>query len=169
MLMMTIVFENQFNEEQTRDFEFIATGAFDYQRVRVRMEGPIRPIGMPKLEAKEPVPPGIAEGAISGLSDSTQRLHTDCEPRQSNPASGRGPGEIGHHMGKGDIRLLQKGDGSLYESVEFPKAARYTGISDRRRQQLMRDRILVVTGKGRHRRITVESLIAYCPPAEEAK
>ena len=72
-------------------------------------------------------------------------------------------------MGKGDIRLLQKGDGSLYESVEFPKAARYTGISDRRRQQLMRDRILVVTGKGRHRRITVESLIAYCPPAEEAK
>jgi hypothetical protein len=70
---------------------------------------------------------------------------------------------------KGDISLLKKADGSLYQSVEFPTAEKYADITPRRRQQLKKEDILKEVGKGQHRRITVESLIAYCPPAEEAK
>ena len=69
-----------------------------------------------------------------------------------------------------DIALLRRADGTLYESVDFPTAETYADISPRRRQQLMKDDgPLKVVGKGRKRRITVESLIAYCPPAEDAK
>jgi hypothetical protein len=70
---------------------------------------------------------------------------------------------------KGDIKLLQKADGSRYETVDFPKAEEYADITPRRRQQLMKGGVLVFTGKGLNRRITVESLIAYCPPADDAK
>jgi len=71
---------------------------------------------------------------------------------------------------KGDIKLLQKADGSrLYNSVDFPTAEKYADITPRRRQQLMKDGHLASTGKGQNRRITVESLIAYCPPVEDAK
>lgn len=70
---------------------------------------------------------------------------------------------------KGDLKLLQKIDGSLYESVAFLTAEAYADISDRRRQQLMGDGTLNVVGKGQNRRITVESLVAYCPPIEKAK
>jgi hypothetical protein len=68
-----------------------------------------------------------------------------------------------------DVKLLQKADGSFYESVDFPTAERYADISDRRRQQLMTEGILGVVGKGQNRRITVKSLMAYCPPTEDPK
>ena len=71
---------------------------------------------------------------------------------------------------KRDITLLQRSDGGLYESVDFPTAETYADISPRRRQQLMKDDgPLRVVGKGQKRRITVESLVSYCPPAEDAK
>ncbi len=71
---------------------------------------------------------------------------------------------------KGDVALLKKADGRFYESVDFPTAENYAVISARRRQQLMKDNgHLRVVGKGQNRRITVVSLIAYCPPTEDAK
>jgi hypothetical protein len=70
---------------------------------------------------------------------------------------------------KGDITLLRKPDGSLYQSVAFTTAENYAAIGARRRQQLMTEGVLKVMGKGLKRRITVESLMAYCPPTEEAK
>jgi hypothetical protein len=68
---------------------------------------------------------------------------------------------------KGDIALLKKADGTLYQSVDFPTAETYAGITPRRRQQLMSD-VLKTVGNGQNRRITVESSVAYCPPAEDA-
>jgi hypothetical protein len=70
---------------------------------------------------------------------------------------------------KGDITLLRKADGSLYQSVAFTTAESYGDISARRRQQLMTEGVLKVIGKGLKRRITVESLMAYCPSTEDAK
>ena len=70
---------------------------------------------------------------------------------------------------KGDVTLLKKGDGSFYNSVDFPTAEKYADISDRRRQQLMSANILKVAGKGQNRRITVESLLEYCPPQQDPK
>jgi hypothetical protein len=69
---------------------------------------------------------------------------------------------------KGDIALLKKADGSLYRSVDFSTAEIYADISSRRRQQLMPE-VLKVVGQGHNRRITVESLLAYCPPEEDTK
>jgi len=69
---------------------------------------------------------------------------------------------------KGDIKLLERADGSQYESVDFPTAEGYAGVTPRRRQQLMKDGTLALIGKGMNRRITVESLPAYCPPKEDA-
>ena len=70
---------------------------------------------------------------------------------------------------KGDVTLLSKADGNLYKSVDFPTAESYADISPRRRQQLMADEVLKVLGQAQNRRITVESLLEYCPPIEDAK
>jgi hypothetical protein len=70
---------------------------------------------------------------------------------------------------KGDLNLLKRDDGSYYRSVDFPTVEKYAGISPRRRQQLMSGKVLEVVGKGQNRRITVESLLAFCPREEDAK
>jgi len=70
---------------------------------------------------------------------------------------------------KGDIALLKQADGTLYQSIDFATAESYADISARRRQQLMTEDVLKVIGKGLKRRIIVESLVAYCPPTEDAK
>jgi hypothetical protein len=84
------------------------------------------------------------------------------EPKESSAKAAQG-------TQKGDLQLLQKVDGSLYEAVAFLTAQAYADISDRRRQQLMSDGTLKVVGQGQNRRITVASLIAYCPPTENPK
>jgi hypothetical protein len=70
---------------------------------------------------------------------------------------------------KGDAKLLQKADGSFYKAVDFLTAEAYAGVGSRRRQQLKKDGVLDVTGSGQNRRITVESLMKYCPPVEDPK
>jgi len=62
---------------------------------------------------------------------------------------------------KGDPELL-KG----HEAVNFRIAEQYLGIGERQRQKLMKGEkpALTVVGRGSNRRITVESLIQYCPP-----
>jgi hypothetical protein len=70
---------------------------------------------------------------------------------------------------KGNPKLLKKSDGTFYQTVDFPTAERYAGISSRRRQQLITTSVLNVMGMGKNRRVTVESLLTYCPPAESAK
>ena len=90
---------------------------------------------------------------------------SDAAPSETIPGTQEG----WRDTRKGDIKLLKKADGSLYESVDFPTAERYADISARRRQQLMTEDVLKVVGKGTNRRITVKSLIAYCPPTEDAK
>jgi hypothetical protein len=70
---------------------------------------------------------------------------------------------------KGDLTLLQLHDGRQSVAVSFRTAELYADISPRRRQQLMKQGLLRVVGEGQNRRITVQSLIAYCPPVEEAK
>ena len=87
-----------------------------------------------------------------------------ARPVESIPS----PAEAQKPTKKGDIALLKKADGSFYSSVDFSTAESYADISPRRRQQLMPD-VLKVVGQGQNRRITVESLLAYCPPKEDAK
>jgi hypothetical protein len=100
------------------------------------------------------------QGAAIDVGTTDQSLSVPVEV----PAERDEPGDQ-----KGDLKLLQKSDGSWYEAVAFSTAEAYADISDRRRQQLMGDGTLEVVGKGQKRRITVASLIAYCPPAEKAK
>jgi hypothetical protein len=98
-------------------------------------------------------------------------------PIETPAASGGVPKKTNDGIGtadltvrKGDVRLLKKADGNFYESVDFPTAERYADITPRRRQQLLKgDGFLQVIGKGQNRRISVASLIAYCPPSENAK
>jgi hypothetical protein len=92
-------------------------------------------------------------------------------PAEASPAprAGPPPGSKGTTGRARDITLLRRADGTQYDSVDFPTAEKYADISPRRRQQLMKHGPLLVVGKGQKRRITVESLIAYCPPAEYAK
>lgn len=91
-------------------------------------------------------------------------------PLRETDEAGKGTGPSAEQCTrKGDISLLKKGDGSLYQSVDFPTAEMYADITPRRRQQLRTDVILEVVGKGKNRRITVDSLLAYCPPKEDAK
>ena len=101
-------------------------------------------------------PPTLPETANAGSSpDKTMLTETRPEPRGASR--------------KGDVGLLRKSDGTFYESVDFPTAEKYAGISSRRRQQLMTNKLLDVVGRGQNRRITAQSLIAYCPAKEDAK
>ncbi|HEY1756160.1 MAG TPA: hypothetical protein VGG72_12235 [Bryobacteraceae bacterium] len=61
----------------------------------------------------------------------------------------------------------RKGDGTLLagkDLVSFTTAEEYLGISERQRQSLMKDNILLTQGGGHNRKITTESLKAYLPP-----
>lgn len=61
----------------------------------------------------------------------------------------------------------RKGDASLLagkRAVNFKTAEQYLGLTERQRQNLVRDQILVVEGKGQNKKITTESLRSYLPP-----
>jgi hypothetical protein len=61
----------------------------------------------------------------------------------------------------------RKGDASLLagkRAVNFKIAEQYLGLTERQRQNLVRDQILVVEGKGQNKKITTDSLKAYLPP-----
>jgi hypothetical protein len=61
----------------------------------------------------------------------------------------------------------RKGDASLLagkRAVNFRTAEQYLGLTERQRQNLVRDQILVVEGKGQNKKITTDSLRAYLPP-----
>jgi hypothetical protein len=61
----------------------------------------------------------------------------------------------------------RKGDASLLagkRAVNFKTAEQYLGLTERQRQNLVRDQILVVEGKGQNKKITTDSLRAYLPP-----
>jgi hypothetical protein len=95
---------------------------------------------------------------------STPPADGDPQPAESRPGSS-GPKKPSR---KGDVALLKKADGSYYQTVNLSTAELYAGIGERRRQQLMQN-VLKVVGQGPNRRITVESLLAYCPPEQDAK
>ena len=62
----------------------------------------------------------------------------------------------------------RKGDASLLagkRAVTFRTAEQYLGISERHRQNLVKDHVLVVEGAGQNRRITTDSL-KVCLPLE---
>jgi hypothetical protein len=121
----------------------------------------------------------LREVAHSALA--LAELRTPAVDQQTNSAMKTGPRatlpqpsplealETEQRVQKGNLKLLQKTDGSRYESVDFPTAEKYADITPRRRQQLIREGVFEFTGKGKNRRITVKSLIAYCPLAEDAK
>ena len=121
---------------------------------------------------------GVAAWLARLLEGSTGEPRLDTDSSRSGPkaapqasmkgvgASGASPQQSGL---KGDITLLQKSDGTLFGSVDFPKAEVYAGISERRRQQLLSEGLLLTSGKGNNRRITVDSLLAFCPPVEDPK
>ena len=91
------------------------------------------------------------------------RLAVSLEsPHESHPAGNDQP------IGKGDISLFRKRDGSLMDSASFPDAERYLGITARQRQKLMRTGSLITVGGGNNRRITVQSLRNYLQPLEDA-
>jgi hypothetical protein len=61
----------------------------------------------------------------------------------------------------------RKGDASLLagkRAVNFRTAEQYLGLTERQRQNLVKDHVLVVEGKGQNKKITTDSLRAYLPP-----
>jgi len=61
----------------------------------------------------------------------------------------------------------RKGDASLLagkRAVNFRTAEQYLGLTERQRQNLVKDQVLVVEGKGQNKKITSDSLRAYLPP-----
>jgi len=61
----------------------------------------------------------------------------------------------------------RKGDASLLagkRAVNFKTAEQYLGLTERQRQNLVKDQVLVVEGKGQNKKITSDSLRAYLPP-----
>jgi hypothetical protein len=61
----------------------------------------------------------------------------------------------------------RKGDASLLagkRAVNFRTAEQYLGLTERQRQNLVKDLVLVVEGKGQNKKITTDSLRAYLPP-----
>lgn len=61
----------------------------------------------------------------------------------------------------------RKGDASLLagkRAVIFRTAEQYLGITERQRQNLVKDQILIVEGKGQNKKVTTDSLRAYLPP-----
>jgi len=61
----------------------------------------------------------------------------------------------------------RKGDASLLagkRAVNFKIAEQYLGLTERQRQNLVKDQILVVEGKGQSKKITTDSLRAYVTP-----
>ena len=64
------------------------------------------------------------------------------------------------------VGAIDKGDARPFKSkvsVTFREAQQYLGITERRRQQLVKDGTLIVVGGGQNRRITVKSLFDYLP------
>lgn len=107
--------------------------------------------------------------ATAGIEELTAPLVAAANPRdKSSPSIEHAQTTQLQSSRKGDIALLKKADGTFYESVDFPTAQRYAGITPRRRQQLMKGDLTVI-GKGNNRRITVESLLSFCPPVEHTK
>jgi hypothetical protein len=49
-------------------------------------------------------------------------------------------------------------------AVNFRTAEQYLGLTERQRQNLVKDQVLVVEGKGQNKKITSDSLRAYLPP-----
>jgi hypothetical protein len=61
----------------------------------------------------------------------------------------------------------RKGDASLLagkRAVNFRTAEQYLGLTERQRQNLVKDKVLVVEGKGQNKKITTDSLKAYVTP-----
>jgi hypothetical protein len=159
-----------------RDFRVVALGTHPAAGVLFRA-GALRRIGasdaISQRQGLEPQSPLNAEG------EGHKKGHVGKKPvrrnakyeqiDQASAGSKRGPAEEGQTSQKGNIRLLKRADGTLYESVDFPTAENYAGITSRRRQQLMTKGTFEVVGKGQNRRITVKSLVAYCPASDDAK
>lgn len=110
--------------------------------------------------------PRLASGNEAGTNGNVQPRRVKQTQHTSHTERRLSPEDT---SSKGSLKRLCRADGSRYESVDFPTAEKYAAITPRRRQQLLKSGVLVSTGRGRNRRVTVESLIAYCPPAEDAK
>ena len=81
-------------------------------------------------------------------------LGADCGPARQDGTNPR-PGK----ERKGDASLL-----AGKRAVNFRTAEQYLGLTERQRQNLVKDQILVVEGKGQNKKITTDSLRAYLPP-----
>jgi hypothetical protein len=83
------------------------------------------------------------------------------EDRQDPVASVQEPSDSKPRPGK-----ERKGDASLLagkHAVNFKIAEQYLGLTERQRQNLVKDQILIVEGKGQNKKITTDSLRAYLP------
>lgn len=127
-------------------------------------------------KAAAPSPESRADDQFDGAVSDPPPTTASASPSQAAigdaaraSESIRSPAETQKSTKKGDIALLKKADGGFYQAVDFPTAESYADISPRRRQQLMQTEVLKVVGQGQNRRITVESLLAYCPSEEDAK
>jgi hypothetical protein len=81
-------------------------------------------------------------------------LGADCGPARRDGTNPR-PGK----ERKGDASLL-----AGKRAVNFRTAEQYLGLTERQRQNLVKDQVLVVEGKGQNKKITSDSLRAYLPP-----
>jgi hypothetical protein len=127
------------------------------------------PLSLPNAKWPWSIAPATSARATRNLAEPlSPQPQQGQAPTQSRPRKSDG---IARETGtrKGDVSLLQKADRSLYQSVDFPTAEEYLGLSERRRQQLVREGTLKALGKGQNRRITVESLLQFFPPADDAK
>ena len=84
----------------------------------------------------------------------------------------KGSAEEPSALAKRKSRTDRKGDPTLLAGkarVTFRTAEQYLGITERQRQNLVRQAVLAVEGQGQNRQITTESLRNYLPPTENPK
>lgn len=99
---------------------------------------------------------------VRGLEEVKGRLAERGEPAQginSDTSTKSGTKQRPGKERKGDASLLAD-----KQAVSFRTAEQYLGISERQRQNLVKDQILTLVGKGQNRRITTYSLRDYLPP-----
>jgi hypothetical protein len=123
-------------------------------------------------ESKGPAEGGFGtrkEPAPNAADDATsvQPTTVDSENGENTAALGVKSDPTKQQDSKPRPGKERKGDASLLagkRAVNFKIAEQYLGLTERQRQNLVKDQILVVEGKGQSKKITTDSLRAYVTP-----
>jgi hypothetical protein len=106
--------------------------------------------------------------SLAGITDTSHAVGEGQDAAVENTAAlGEKFGTAKQDRTKPRPGKERKGDGSLLagkRAVNFRTAEQYLGLTERQRQNLVKDKVLVVEGKGQNKKITTDSLRAYVTP-----